>query len=191
LPQAKEFREKDKRHNGCSLLFRIEEDRMETMRKTILAAVDFSPASEKALQTAVRLAEELNARLYCLYVIDTTDVRYALKKEIQGDLGSSVLLKKRVKKYVEDSFLNFIERGVGSNRRIKKMVGRGRPSLEILRTAEKLQPTLIVLGTRGLGAVKSVFLGSTARDVIRSSSCPVVVVHKRIKGPGEKRQSRR
>lgn len=161
------------------------------MRKTILAAVDLSPASQEALQTAVRLAEELNARLYCLYVIDTTDLRYALEKEIQGNLRSSALLKKRVKKHIEDSFLNFIERSIGSDREIKKLIARGQPWLEILKAAKKLQPTLIILGTRGLGAIKTVFLGSTARDVIRSSPCPVVVVHKRIKGVNDKRSSRR
>jgi nucleotide-binding universal stress UspA family protein len=161
------------------------------MRKTILVAVDLSPASEKALQVAVRLAEELNARLYCLYVIDTTDLRYALEKQIQGDLRSSSLLKKRVKQHVQDSFLNFIERSIGSDHEIKKLISRGKSWIEILKATKKLQPTLIVLGTRGLGAVKSVFLGSTARDVIRFSPCPVVVVHQRIKGTNDKRSPRR
>jgi glycine betaine transporter len=168
----------------------LELGKIKQMRKTILVAVDLSGTSEKALQTAVRLAEELNARLYCLYVIDTTDLRYALEKEIQGDLRSSSLLKKRVKEHVQDSFLKFIEHSIGSDRQIKKIIGRGTPWIEILRAAKKLQPTFIVLGTRGLGAVKSAFLGSTARDVIRSCSCPVVVVHKRIKGPAGKKISR-
>lgn len=161
------------------------------MRKTILVAVDLSSSSQQALKTAVRLAEELNARLYCLHVQDTTDLRYALDKEIQGDLRSSALLKKRVKKHIEDSLLNFIERSIGSNREIKKLVAQGRPGLEILKAAKKLQPTFIVLGTRGLGAIKTVFLGSTARDVIRSSPYPVVVVHKRVTGTKEQRSSRR
>lgn len=161
------------------------------MRKTILVAVDLSPASQAALQAAVRLAEELNTRLYCLYVVDTTDLRYALEKEIQGNLRSSEVLKKRVKKHIEDSFLNFIERSIGSDREIKKLIARGQPWREILKAAKKLEPTLIVLGTRGLGAIKTVFLGSTARDVIRSSPCPVVVVHKRITGTKERRSSRR
>lgn len=35
---------------------------------------------------------------------------------------------------------------------------------------------LIVVGTRGMGAVKSVFFGSIATKVIHKAECPVLVV---------------
>jgi nucleotide-binding universal stress UspA family protein len=47
----------------------------------------------------------------------------------------------------------------------------------ILSVAENRQADLIVMGTRGLGAVKGLLLGSVSRKVIHYSSCLVIVVH--------------
>jgi nucleotide-binding universal stress UspA family protein len=46
----------------------------------------------------------------------------------------------------------------------------------ILTEAEDIGATAIVIGSRGLGALKSVFLGSVSRGVLRDASCPVIVV---------------
>jgi len=47
----------------------------------------------------------------------------------------------------------------------------------ILKIAENSQSDLIVMGTRGLGTVKGLLLGSVSRKVIHYSACPVMVVH--------------
>lgn len=47
----------------------------------------------------------------------------------------------------------------------------------ILRAAEKSKADLIVMGTRGLGALKGLLVGSVSRKVIHYASCPVMVVH--------------
>lgn len=52
---------------------------------------------------------------------------------------------------------------------------RGHPAEEILRAAEAKRPDLLVLGSRGLGAVASFFLGSVAVRVARHAPCPVLV----------------
>ena len=47
----------------------------------------------------------------------------------------------------------------------------------ILKAAEDLHADLILMGTRGFGAVKGLLIGSVSRKVIHYASCPVMVVH--------------
>ena len=49
----------------------------------------------------------------------------------------------------------------------------------ILAEAEKHASDLIVVGARGLGAVKRMLLGSVSEAVLRHATCPVLVVHPR------------
>ena len=42
---------------------------------------------------------------------------------------------------------------------------------------ENCKADLIVMGTRGLGAVKGILVGSVSRKVIDFASCPVMVAH--------------
>jgi nucleotide-binding universal stress UspA family protein len=50
------------------------------------------------------------------------------------------------------------------------------PARAILEHARDLDATLIVLGSRGLGALGGLLLGSVAHKIIQLSSCPVLVV---------------
>ncbi len=52
----------------------------------------------------------------------------------------------------------------------------GEPSREIVRSARRLDSELIVMGTRGLGAVHHALIGSTALKVAHASPVPVVLV---------------
>jgi nucleotide-binding universal stress UspA family protein len=52
----------------------------------------------------------------------------------------------------------------------------------IVRTARTRGATAIVVGAHGHGALSSVILGSTSRDVIRNAPCPVLVVRERQDG---------
>jgi nucleotide-binding universal stress UspA family protein len=61
----------------------------------------------------------------------------------------------------------------------------GKPAVEILQAADEEAPDLIVLGSRGLGAVARFFLGSVAERVARHAACPVLIA-RRV--PGEVRQ---
>lgn len=58
-------------------------------------------------------------------------------------------------------------------------VREGDPRQEIPRAAEEWGADLVVLGARGLGAVRGFLLGSVSTGVVRHARCPVLVV----KGP--------
>jgi nucleotide-binding universal stress UspA family protein len=53
---------------------------------------------------------------------------------------------------------------------------KGRPAEEIVALAEELEAGLVVLGSRGLGAVKRLVVGSVSEGVVSLAPCPVLVV---------------
>jgi nucleotide-binding universal stress UspA family protein len=57
------------------------------------------------------------------------------------------------------------------------------PVPAILGLARKLRARTIVLGSRGLGAVGRLLLGSVSRTVVRRAPCPVLVVRGRARAP--------
>jgi nucleotide-binding universal stress UspA family protein len=58
----------------------------------------------------------------------------------------------------------------------KTMLVKGRPAEAILDAARTEGADLIVVGSRGLGGVKGLFLGSVSNAVVQNSKVPVMVV---------------
>lgn len=52
----------------------------------------------------------------------------------------------------------------------------GRPVDTILDVGEEIRADLIVLGSRGLGSIRKVMLGSVSGGIVHNSDCPVLVV---------------
>lgn len=52
----------------------------------------------------------------------------------------------------------------------------GSPAVKIVEYAEKHGIDLIVMGTRGLGAIERMWIGSVTQGVVRRAPCPVVSV---------------
>ena len=53
---------------------------------------------------------------------------------------------------------------------------KGYPAEEILRTANKLNCDIIVMGTHGKGIISQTFLGSMAKKVLRRTRKPVFII---------------
>jgi nucleotide-binding universal stress UspA family protein len=56
-------------------------------------------------------------------------------------------------------------------------VAVGDPATEIIAAAQRLDVDLIVLPTRGAGAVGEALIGSVARSVLRGAHCPILIVN--------------
>lgn len=53
---------------------------------------------------------------------------------------------------------------------------QGEPEEQILQLADSLGADMIIMGSRGRGALKSAFLGSVSQYVVEHAKCPVMVV---------------
>ncbi len=140
---------------------------------TILCPIDFSDESRRALDYALSLAQEANARIIVLHVLE------ALLDEVPQRIRNVNVLE-YVRELEEDALARLIAAVPDEARTWAQPVERvtkGRAYREILATAEAEHVELIVMGVRGRGAVDRWLFGSTTEHVIRQAHCPVLTLH--------------
>ncbi len=140
--------------------------------KTILFPTDFSQGARAAMDHAVSLARDYKANLILLYVIQ--DISIA-EWYIPSSLSMTDLVEDMQKSAWKemDRWAGEVPAGVAHT---EKMVVRGVPFVEILRTAKEKNADLIVIGTHGRTGIDHMLFGSTAEKVVRKSVCPVLTV---------------
>jgi nucleotide-binding universal stress UspA family protein len=62
------------------------------------------------------------------------------------------------------------------NLKVSTMLSEGRPSDEIIKVADEGKFDLIVMGSRGIGGIKGIFLGSVSDRVADEAKCSVLIV---------------
>ena len=139
------------------------------MFKNIVLAVDGSAYSHKATAYARSLAEQYDATLWLIHVFSHTS-------DLLGYADYEKLYAKR--KSAGQAILDDARTALGNTScKVQDILLEGSEAEAILKTAEDHQADLIVMGTRGFGAVKGLLVGSVSRKVIHLSGCPVMVVH--------------
>ncbi len=148
--------------------------------RTILAVVDFSPVSDDVMTYASELAERLDKHLVILHVVHDPGEApgyYHVK-------GHDKVLRRieDVAREMFDKFLARTRKRLPDNRRLRRsktLLPTGLPVTRILEIVTRLQPWMVVMGSRGRTGMAHVLLGSKAEQVVRLSPVPVMVV----KGP--------
>ena len=153
---------------------------MTNKAKPILVPVDFSPHSEAALVFACDLAGRLKAPLVILHVVhDPADSPgYYDRKKISKKL-------RHIEDKAADAMAEFMKTVVTEHEELKTalkktetMLVAGLPVTRILEVADKLQPTMVVMGSQGRTGLAHLYLGSKAEQVTRLCPLPVTVVKK-------------
>jgi len=139
------------------------------MFKNIILAVDGSEYSHRASEYAKSLAERYEADLFLIHVFSPTS-------DLLGYQDFEKLYSKR--KSAGQAILDEAKKLLDSTTiKVNQELIEGSEAEAILMVAKKQQADLIVIGTRGFGAVKGLLIGSVSRKVIHLSTCPVMVVH--------------
>jgi nucleotide-binding universal stress UspA family protein len=147
---------------------------MSVFPTTILLAIDGSDESKLAAQAATELSRETGSEVHLVYVLPTPaqlighhlytdEVRESLIGGAERD--AETFLKEQAEKISSDG-------GKVADTHLRS----GDPDKEILRTAESLGVGLIVMGSRGLGSISRMLIGSVSDSVVRHAHCPVFVV---------------
>lgn len=140
---------------------------MMTEFKRILVPVDGSDSAERAIDQAVYLAEICGAQLDFLYVANINQLA------INACLSDAILeAVTKAGNVILDRALEKVPEGI----KAKGYSETGSPAVVILDFANSKENDLIVMGSRGLGVVKGVLLGSVSQHLVEQAKCPVMVV---------------
>lgn len=139
------------------------------MFKNIMLAVDGSDYSLKALEYARSLAQNYGADLWLVHVFSHTSDLLGYQ-----DFEKLYAMRKSAGQAILDDALKKLE---DPGLEVHTELAEGSDAEAILTLAEKHEADLIVMGTRGFGAVKGLLVGSVSRKVIHLSKCPVMVIH--------------
>ena len=139
------------------------------MFKLIIAAVDGSEHSHRALHYAKGLAECFGADLYLVHVFPHTS-------DLLGYDEHAKLVARR--ESAGQEILQQARQELGeTNVTVHEELLEGPEAEAILAVAKTRQADLIVMGTRGLSTIQGLLLGSVSQKVIYHATCPVMLSH--------------
>jgi nucleotide-binding universal stress UspA family protein len=134
----------------------------------ILLATDGSEATVQATEAATDLAVKSGSELHVVHVWHDVPGPYAhafVKRELR--LQGQEILDEQVRK-VEDAG------GVVTRDHLRG----GRTSDEVIKLSEELDVGLLVVGSRGLGTMRRILVGSHSEEIVHHAHVPVMVVRR-------------
>lgn len=143
---------------------------MAQLPKVVLAAVDFSDASARAVEHAALIAACAKGRVVLVHVVnvappavgvDMTGMAPTL--DVEGEMRAAREAMPRFEQLA----------GPGA----EVLVRVGSPQDEILRAARETGAEMLVMGTHGRRGLARMLVGSVAEAVARRAAVPVVLVH--------------
>lgn len=143
--------------------------------KAILIATDGSPGARAAVEEGLDLAEDTGAEVVFLAVrrppVPVFGDPY-WQQSITNELA-------RLRPALNEATAEAEARGIEADYDLLE----GDAAEEILRLASARDVDLIVLGSRGLGTVRSAILGSVSKRVLHEADRPVLVVNQNVPVP--------
>jgi nucleotide-binding universal stress UspA family protein len=148
------------------------------MYHKILLPTDGSKYAEKAAEHAIWIASKSGAEIIVLNVIETSSlvglpaedlivrIREMLKEEGRRSL-------ERISELVTERE----EEQMKTDIKITLKTEEGSPADSIIKTIEKENVDLVVMGTSGKHGLDRFLLGSVTEKVVRSAPCSVLAVH--------------
>ena len=138
----------------------------------IIFPTDFSDVSTGALQWALDMADNLDAKIHCVYVVEEPQIYSTLDMgavaiPTTGELVDSAEL--RIRDFVAKHLSN-----APHGHESKVVIGHA--ASEIVNYANEIKADMIVMTTHGYSGMKHVLLGSTTEDVLRHATCPVLSI---------------
>jgi nucleotide-binding universal stress UspA family protein len=138
--------------------------------KTILVPIVFADTSRQVLHEAAWLARRFHAEIILLHVVTAFNYPAGM---LEG--GHEITARDLHAHIVQQSqrLLDEMLRPELDGIQVTRMLLRGDPAEEIVKTARDRDVSLIVMSTRGHGAFYRFLLGSVTGKILHESPCPV------------------
>lgn len=141
--------------------------------RRIVAPIDLQMPAAAALDLAQRWArtfgpeDDEGMQIDLLYIAPET----AAAREAAAPGGE---YERALQRQLEQSTARL---SAGTRLSVHPVIRHGRPPAEaILRYLDEAQADLVVLGTRGFGAIRRALIGSVASTIARQAACPILLV---------------
>ena len=145
----------------------------------ILVAFDGSEPSKRALDYAQKMAVMFKGELIILTVVPKISIPI-FPSEGSGSTPYMDLTK--YQEEVGELYKRSLEKAEASVKercpslKVQALLRDGRPSSTIVEESNKNAVNLIVMGSRGLGGIRGMILGSTSRKVVDECTKPILIV---------------
>jgi nucleotide-binding universal stress UspA family protein len=142
------------------------------MFHSILVAVDGSPDAEQALTEAIDLAESQHARLTLITAVCQVPVT------AYGAPAGVPVAELREEAQVEaEAILRRAREGVPDGVSVTTVLSEQPIRVALSRQIAHGHHDLVVMGSRGRGAVRAALLGSVSHHVLHHCHVPVLIIH--------------
>jgi len=146
------------------------------MLKTILVPIDGSDCSRRAIDYASDIGSRFDAKIVLVHAINYPFGRlsvelhqYAVSEHLDGPGEVEAV----VEKMLETAEVRATSAGVNEIAHDSRM---GDPASVILEAATSCDADCIVMGSRGLGELKGLLVGSVSHKVLQHAEVPVTIV---------------
>ncbi|KAL2642508.1 hypothetical protein R1flu_010095 [Riccia fluitans] len=153
--------------------YELEREEKFTNKRIILLAVDHGPNSRKAFDWALKHFVTPVDELYVLHVLPKpSGGTIPCTSPTSGSAGDSPVFEatqvlfQRLMKEAHDI----------AKVKVHPLIRDGDAGKEICAEAARLQPVAVIMGSRGLGLVKSLLIGSATEYCTHHCSVPLVIV---------------
>ena len=138
----------------------------------IVLPVDFSDATDRLIEGAVKFAKETKGKIFLIHVAPA-DIGFAI-----GDMGFQYFPEVEQNEIKDELLrLNVIEqRIIAQDVDCEHLLKQGVAGDIILEYAKSKKADYIVMGSHGRSGIYDVFVGSLTKELTRRSSIPVLVI---------------
>jgi nucleotide-binding universal stress UspA family protein len=145
------------------------------MFKRILVAVDGSHTADQALQEAIKLAREMQAKLRIVHAVDTVNIN--LDTEFPDPAAMSDVAIEFGQKTLRNAEAVAKKSGIATETHLIEIDTLGHRIAEAIASdADAWSADLIVICTHGRKGFSRLFLGSVAEGVVRVANKPVLLI---------------
>jgi len=148
----------------------------------LLVCIDGSKQSKKAMDKAIEIASGCGIKeVSLIHVYENVEKNYWMatgegynpsKEDFERLKGLRQNMIEKRKKMLEEYAAKFEEKDIHPD----IILEEGHPSHTISRIADKGNYDMVIMGNRGIGGLKKIFLGSVSNAVIQETEASVLVV---------------
>jgi nucleotide-binding universal stress UspA family protein len=142
------------------------------MFRNILVSVDGSIHAQQALSEAIDIASESNARLTILTAVPPCTAWVTVPQSAAAVASLTAELEREFER-----ILRCAERQVPDNVPLTTILTHEPVRRALLHRIDEAHHDLVVMGSRGRGAIRSSLLGSVSHSILHHSPVPVLIVH--------------